>query len=342
MSRTVTFMAAIVALVVSSQAAVGETRVGLMAPLTGPFALLGQQMEAGAEAAAKQTDVTLITADDRCEANGGASAARRLLDEGVTIVVGGLCSEAMEAALPVLTEAGVPMISAGVRADRFTDKRSKEGWLFWRVAPRDDAERTAVSQLLVPLWRNDLFAIVDDGTIYGREIAETFRLAAEVNGLKPVFVDTFRPQSENQVALVSRLVRSGAGKVFVGGDRDDIAIIARDAAAAGSELVIAGGELLRAASANQLQAGVLMVAVPEAPEIGEGYAVSAFAAVEIAAAASKHSSQRSGDLTETLENGTFETALGLVKFDDKGDLSINPYRLHRFDGEKFVLVEEDQ
>ncbi len=82
------------------------------------------------------------------------------------------------------------------------------------------------------------FAIVDDGTIYGRELAESFRLAAEQAGLKPVFVDTFRPQMDNQIGLIGRLRKAGATHVFVGGDRDDIAIMARDAAELAADLTL--------------------------------------------------------------------------------------------------------
>ena len=79
---------------------------------------------------------------------------------------------------------------------------------------------------------DELFAIIDDGTIYGRELAESFALAAEQAGLKPVFVDTFRPQLDNQIGLVGRLSKAGATHVFAGGDRDDIAIMGRDAGSA--------------------------------------------------------------------------------------------------------------
>ena len=84
-------------------------------------------------------------------------------------------------------------------------------------------------------------------------------------GLKPVFVDTFRPALDNQLALVNRLKKSGATHVFVGGDRSDIAILARDAAARKVPLTIAGGETLSAAPDDvPLADNVLMIGVPEA------------------------------------------------------------------------------
>ena len=47
----------------------------------------------------------------------------------------------------------------------------------FRLGPRGDDERNAAATLLTRLWADELFAIVDDGTIYGRELAESFRAA---------------------------------------------------------------------------------------------------------------------------------------------------------------------
>lgn len=330
------FSLALAATLASSPLYAEDLRVGLAAPLSGEMALLGAQLRDGAMAAGEGREFELIVADDRCNADGGTAAAQQFIDQKVQVVIGFLCAEALETALPALSNANIPVIVTGVRADRFTDQREREGWLVWRIAPRQDAEKSAIADLLVRAWRSDLFAIVDDGTIYGRDLAETFRLAAENAGLKPAFVDTFRPQSENQVALVGRLARSGVSKVFVGGDRDDIAVIARDARERDAAMVVAGGEALKAASAITLPQGVLMVGIPEqaAPE-REGYAVYGEAAVQIALKA--HGESEKG-LADTLSTTTFETSLGPISLDAKGDLAQNPYRLLRYDGQTFAPV----
>ncbi|MDQ2705359.1 MAG: ABC transporter substrate-binding protein, partial [Pseudomonadota bacterium] len=220
-------LCAFAALVLAGPAG-AQVSIGLAAPLTGPSAILGEQMRTGAGMAAERLAdpaVRLTVVDDGCTADGGARAARELVAAEVRIVVGFLCSEAIEAALPILKEANIPTITIGVRADSLTDRRNRTGWPVYRLGPRADAEREAAGRLLARLWENELFAIVDDGTIYGRELSESVRLATEKAGLSPVFVDTFRPQLDNQIGLVGRLQRAGATHVFAGGDRDDIAVI---------------------------------------------------------------------------------------------------------------------
>jgi len=329
-------------------------RLGVAAPLSGPSAVLGAQVRAGAQAAADDGSVTLEIADDACTADGGAKAARQFAEAKVQAVVGFLCGEAIEAAMPILKDAGIPVIAVGVRTDSLTDSREKTGWPVFRLAPRADSEHEAAGRLLTKLWREKLFAIVDDGTIYGRELAESFRTAAQQDGLKPVFNDTFRPQLDNQVALIGRLRKAEATHVFVGGDRDDIAIMARDARKMGLNMTFAGGETLRAAPGPvPLAAGTLMIALPEWQDIAnpasvekfkangvipEGYVLPAYAAVEVVRAAAADAGT-SGDLKKALTEHDFQTAIGPVRFDAKGDLSENPYRVFRYDGARFVPVE---
>lgn len=356
MRPTAFILAAAATLQQATASGAAEFIIGVAAPLTGPMAPLGEQVRAGAEAAAaalSSESVVLETGDTACTAEGGEAAARQLADAAV--VIGFLCTEAIEAALPILTEAGVPVITVGVRTDSLTDRRQKTGWQVFRLAPRADAELAAVSSILIPRWREELFAVIDDGTIYGRDLAEGFRLAAEEAGLKPVFTDTFRPQLDNQIALAGRLRKAGATHVLAGGDRDDLAILGRDAAELGMDLTIAGGEALRAApGAVDLQPGTLMVGLPEWFEIGsegvvaslrdtgtepEGYVLPAYAAVEIAAAALAQASSRERDVTDILSGGRFQTVLGPVSFDTKGDWTAKLYRLFRYSGEAFEEME---
>ena len=328
--------------------------IGLAAPLTGDFALLGEQWANGARtAAAEQESIRLVEADDACTEEGGAVAARRLVEARVALVIGFLCTPAIEAAMPTLKEAGIPVITP-VRTNSLTDQKDRTGWPVFRLGPRADEERDAVAEILVDHWRNELFAIVDDGTIHGRELAENLRAQAELAGLKPVFVDTFRPELDNQIGLVGRLRRAGATHVFVGGGRSDIAIMARDAATLEYEVVFAGGETLRMDDGSvPLPAGVLMVGLPEwqdlaepealsalsaAKVLPEGYVLPGFAALQVAAVATQEATDASLEIADVLSRLTFNTAIGEVRYDKKGDLDRNLYRLFRYDGERFIEV----
>jgi branched-chain amino acid transport system substrate-binding protein len=297
--------------------------IGVSAPLSGPFAALGRQVADGAAAAlGGEEKIKLVIADDRCDAAGGKEAASVLAAAKVSAVIGYLCTPALQSALPVLRPGKVPVITIGVRPVKILEDAQKNGDALFRLGPDSGAEETALADLLLPLWRGESFAIIDDGTIHARELAESLRLAAEERGLKPVFTDTFRPALDNQLALINRLKKSGATHVFVGGDRSDIAIMARDAAARGVPLTFAGGETLSAAPDDvPLADNVLMIGIPQPTgnDAGEGYFSSAYAAVEIL--------MNTAARAEAIGSGTHQTVLGSVSFDKNGGQSGNPYRL---------------
>jgi branched-chain amino acid transport system substrate-binding protein len=147
------------------------------------------------------------------------------------------------------------------------------------------------------------------------------------------------------------LKKAGAEYVFAGGDRSDIAIIGRDATKLGLKLTIAGGEALRAVPGDvPLARGTLMIGLPDwsvsgdraalfqlaAADISpEGYVLPGYAALQIAASALSQQGAQ-GSFQKRMEDTRFDTAIGPIRFDDKGDVVGNPYRLYEWDGNSFV------
>lgn len=337
-----------------STALAAEPLLGVAAPMSGPTAILGTQVRDGAMLAAEKTGAEIALVDDQCTAAGGTKAAEEFVNRKVALAVGFLCGEALKAALPILKQAGIPVITIGVRTNSLTDNREKTGWPIYRLAPRADGEAAAVNRIIPALWREKPFAIIDDGTIYGRELAESLRAAVQQLQLKPVFLDVFRPQLDNQIGLIGRLQKAGATNVFVGGDRDDVAIMGRDDAELGAGIGFAGGEALRAAASNGvlLAKGTVMIGLPEWSEIAEpavvaafgakkimaeGYALPAYAAIEIAVAASAGGTTGIG-LFGRLDEDEFKTAIGTFRFDSKGDLTTPLYRAYVYESEHFMPI----
>jgi branched-chain amino acid transport system substrate-binding protein len=60
-----------------------------------------------------------------------------------------------------------------------------------------------------------------------------------------------------------------------------------------------------------------------------------YAALQIAASAlAPEGTQQS--FRKRMESTKFDTAIGPIRFDDKGDVVDNPYRLYEWDGNSFV------
>lgn len=254
--------------------------------------------------------------------------------------------------------AAIPAITLSSRAPILMEDALKYGWPLFRLAPSDRAESDRIAEVILRDWKGHSIGLVDDGTIYSREAVDRIRSALEENGLKPTFTDTMRPNQEQQVALVRRLARTGISHVFVGAERNDVAIIARDAASENLPLTIMGGDAMNAANNPvPLVANVLAVtrpaydALPSAQAIAgelrgagiepEGYILPAYAAAELTAALAEAVQAQSKPGPEILVGGTvFKTVIGDLGFNPSHDLSDNPYRLQRWNGQRFEPADK--
>jgi branched-chain amino acid transport system substrate-binding protein len=114
------FVAAVLSTAALGGPARAEILIGLAGPITGKEAWLGEQDERGAALAVADVNakggvlgqqVRLVTADDACDPEQAATAARKLVSDGVIFVVGHHCSGASIPASEIYAAAGVLMIS---------------------------------------------------------------------------------------------------------------------------------------------------------------------------------------------------------------------------------------
>lgn len=331
-------------------------KIAVVAPQSGPYAILGGQMRDGATLAADKLGLELALVDESCQPGSGPEIARQIRDSGAKAAIGFLCSESLDGALAPLKDAAIPAITLSVRWKGVMEDALKNGWPLFRMAPSTDDEAKRLSDVILREWSDAALALVEDGTIHGRELAETIRNTLEEKGLKPVFTDTFRPGQEQQLALVRRLKKAGATHVFIGGDRNDVAIIARDALAENAALTLIGGEAMDAADQPvKLADGVYAVALPDYAQrtdaaavveelksrgvTAEGYVLPAHAAVNAIAEAAGAASALSLPLAQALGEAHFGTVIGPIAFDPQQELTDNPYRLLKWQNGAFAEVE---
>lgn len=340
--------------------------IGIIAPFDGPYAVLAKQIRLGAEAAKlkNQYPVDLIHMQEYCNADQDAATAEKLRQAKVKLVIGYLCSESLEGAAPVLARDGITIFSLGSRQQNILEQQTKQNFGIFRLqADRNAAIEVLVDQLS-PTWRTVPFAVIEDGTVQGRDFARQVLQAFKTHGLEPALTDTYRPAQPAQTTLITRLKRAGIHHILLGGEGDDASVIARSAAAAGHPLTIAGSEmLLRADPLNPLPVGLLMSAIPETnidpaaqeaikainalarktadtEEMQAGtYALLAYSAMQIAHDVLTSQTDPQQSITALLQKNHFETATGTVSFTPTGLRQENPYRLLRFNGKNVELSE---
>jgi len=349
----------------SPHLAAATTRIGLSLPLTGSAEKLARQFEYGARLALEahnaeaREKAELFVADDGCDAEIAALASQELLAKSVQVVTGLLCNEPAYHFAESFLENGTPLLVAGAQSERLIRDREKQGFNLWRMSPGDnEAGQSAVSHFS-KAWAAKPYAIVDDGTVYGRNLADTFRAGMEAAGLPPQFQDNFRPTQSTQARLVRRLQRAGTSHVFIGASAEDVAMIARNAEEINIPLEIAGGEalsifpyfdaellpassvtaVLRRAEISPELPDTLKTTLEEADLQPEPYILYGYQAVQVALSAAKLTPKAT---TYELQTKVFDTLLGRVRFNRIGVNIAKQYRVYRWQNGAFrqLPVEE--
>ena len=330
----------VLALFLAAAPALAEPlHIGLVIPQSGQFKPLGDHVRE----AFRVWDTSnpgqfedIVEGDDGCSEQSGTDAAAAMIEAGVNVVVGFLCTESLAAALPLLSDENIPVITLTVRADIIGEEAARLGWNFFRLAPRASSEAEIASDAIFRLWADKSFALIEDGAISGRELVEAIRINLENRGLKPNFVDNYRPGQATQPSLIRRLQSAGVARVFVGGERSDLAVIAKEATRQGVDLEFMGGDPLHAPQGDiPIPDGTLAVlaagatpgpeaeaaraALESAGLIAEGLRIPAYAAAEILGTIATRMQYSEMDLDEALRSTTFSTALGPVTFDQNGE-----------------------
>lgn len=325
--------------VAAAPARAESLHVGLVIPQEGQFKPLGDHVRQAFEVwetANPNVFEDIVEGDDSCSEQAGADAAAAMIEAGVNVVVGFLCTESLAAALPLLSAENIPVITLTVRADIIGEEAARLGWTFFRLAPRAGSEAEIASDTILRLWADKSFALIEDGAISGRELVEAIRVNLESRGLKPNFVDNYRPGQATQPSLVRRLKAAGVTRVFVGGERSDMAVIAKEAERQRVALRFMGGDQLHAPQGEiPLPDGTIAVLAagatpgPEAEAariafeghglIAEGLRIPAYAAAEILGAVATRMDYSETGLEEALRTTTFSTALGPVTFGKNGE-----------------------
>jgi len=189
--------------------------------ITGEVAFLGIPNQRGAELAIADFgaihgfDVDLGTGlDDLCSADGGQAAAQTIVaDEQVVGVIGTSCSGAAVAAMPLISDAGLVMISASNTSPALTSDLAgtagtdyAEG--YYRVAHNDLFQGRAAATFAVNELGYTTAAAIHDGDAYTQGLAQAFADAFEELGGT---ITNFTAVSKGEIDMTTVLTEVASG-----------------------------------------------------------------------------------------------------------------------------------
>jgi branched-chain amino acid transport system substrate-binding protein len=325
-----------------------EILIATAAPMTGIYAWAGERFQRGTELAVEDLNakggvlgqkVELIVGDDFCDADQAVALARKLVSDGVVLVAGHWCSHASIPASKVYEQAGILQIAPGSASAKLTDEGRPN---VFRVCGRDDRQGAMVGDYLAEHWADKGIAILDDGTTWGEGVANGARQRLRERGVRVLLDDAIPPGEEEYSALVSRMQDAGVEVFFLGGYHREAGLILRQAHDRGYALRLIANSAMALEDFPMIAGSALedtiMAAMtytgdrPQAQEVVAefrargyeplGYTLYAYAAVQVWAQAVEAAKSLDLDaVTRLLHSRQFDTVLGKIGFDAKGDVT---------------------
>ena len=352
----------------STTVARAEVLIGLAVPLTGPVAWGGATHQVGAENAVEDLNakggvlgqrIEMIAVDDFCTGDQGLAAARKLVDAGVVAVFGLICSDAAIPASRVYAEARILMISSGASNPKLTEQGFQT---VFRLFGRDDVQGMMGADLLAARFGAKPIAILHDGRVFGKGIADEVKKRLNQRGVAEAMFEAIQPGQVDYSDVIRKMQAMGIEVLYYGGLRQEAGLILRQAHDRGYKLQLVAGDGVSgedfALIAGPAADGTLVTHAPipktgpEAVLLAKRFASKGFpglpgpfrsyAAIQVWAQAVERAGMFAPSaVAETLRASQFDTVLGRIGFDLKGDVTgANTFIWYILKGGHYTPLEE--
>lgn len=354
------------ALTMAAQAAWADMKIAVAGPMTGQYANFGEQMKRGAELAVKHLNakggingqqIQLEVLDDACDPKQAVAVANKAVQVGLPFVAGHFCSGSSIPASEVYADEGIVQITPASTNPQLTENGRKN---VFRVCGRDDQQGQTAAKYTLENFKGKNVAIIDDKSAYGKGLADEYRKAFNAGGGKEVLVESISQGDKDFSALVTKVKAAKADLIYFGGYHSEAGLIVRQLREQGlSAVTLMSGDALVSqeywAITGETGEGTLMTfdadprknpanasLVKEFKDGGyepEGYTIYTYAAIQAyAQAATKAGGTDSAKVIAALQSNAFDTALGKIEFDAKGDSKSPAYRVYVWKGGKYDYV----
>ena len=200
--------------------------VGAMLSVSGATSFLGEDAQGGIEIAINDRDgmvlgrdVILVVEDSLCNAEGGQSAAQRIAaDETIVGVVGTNCSGAAQGALPIISEAGMLMISPSNTSPSLTNDDTAAGGAYlpgyFRTGHNDLFQGAMAARFAVEVLMAGSLATIHDGDPYTEGLANVMADTFADLGGEVVFRGAVSKGDTDMTAILTEVAASGPDVLY--------------------------------------------------------------------------------------------------------------------------------
>ena len=326
--------------------------IAVAGPMTGQYAAFGEQMRRGAERAVADINakggvngrkLRLEVGDDACDPKQAVSVANQLASRGVIFVAGHYCSSTSIPASDVYQQEGMVEISPASTNPALTERGLSN---IFRLCGRDDQQGPAAAEFIVKNFPDKRIAIVHDNQAYSKGLADATKTKLNELGVQEVLYDTVTPGERDYSAIVTKLKQAQVDILYYGGYHSEAGLIVRQMRQQGMETRLIAGDALVTQEFWSITGpagnGTMMSFSPDPrknPQAAdvvqgfrnagyepEGYTLYTYATIQVfAEAVANLKTITAPTLVAALKSGNFDTVLGPLGFDAKGDVKAPGY-----------------
>jgi branched-chain amino acid transport system substrate-binding protein len=350
-----------------ASAARADITIAVAGPMTGSEAAFGEQFKRGAAKAIEDINakggvlgqkLTLIQGDDACDPKQARSVAEEIASKKAVFVVGHFCSGSSIPASEVYQENGILQISPASTNPTFTERGLPN---VFRTCGRDDNQGKIAAGYVAAKQKGKVVGIIQDKSSYGKGLADEFKKALNAAGIKEVFYEAITAGEKDYSALVTKAKAAKVDILYLGGYKTEGGLIVRQLRDQGMKTTLMGGDALVTeeywAITGPAGEGTMMTFSPD-PRLlpqnadlvkffraqnyePEAYTLYTYATIQAwAQAAEKAKATDWKKVAAVLKSGDqFDTAIGKVGFDAKGDVVGPTYVMYVWKAGKYVYAE---
>lgn len=323
-------------------------RIALAGPVTGPVAQYGDMQFLGAKMAIERINqaggvagqpLEGVVYDDACDPKQAVAVANRIVNDGISLVIGHLCSSSTQPASDIYEDEGILMITPAATSPDLTARGHQ---LTFRTIGLDSLQGPTAGRFIAERIKPRRVAVLHDKQQYGEGIASAVRDTLKARGVEVALYEGINAGDKDFSSMVAKLKQAAVDFVYYGGYHPELGLLLRQSREKGLNLPFMGpegvGNQALSAIAGPAAEGLLVTLPksfdqePKNQALAEAFKARkqdpsgpfvfpAYAAVQvIAQGIEKTGSQDPEALATTLRSHTFETVTGPLTFDAQGDL----------------------
>jgi len=358
---------AVAAIAMMATPAFAQLKIGSAGPMTGQYAAFGEQLRRGATMAVEEINAAggvngqkleLVIGDDACDPKQATAVANKMVSDKVVFVAGHFCSGSSIPASDIYKEGKILQITPASTNIKLTDDAFTKGnTTVFRTCGRDDVQGLTVGTYILKWHRNAKVAILHDKSPYGKGVADETKKALNKGGLREAMYEAYNDTDKDFTALINKMKQGRIDMIVLGGYHTAGALIIKQSREQGFGAQMVGFDSLEDPEFGKLGGaatnGVLMSFPPKAEDDPKnaalvkkfrdgkyepaGYTLFSYAAVKVwAEAANKAKSVDAAAVAAALRSGKYDSAVGPLEFDQKGDIKNPVYDIYVWkDGKSF-------